>query len=168
MQIKCRNCGHTEETNLDLFVKIIGSAIPITGYWAWITYLFAGTGFAMGIVVAIIAGGTAMLAYKDEIVNWIINQNYKCVDCGVVNWKAVDVDTDNVKKGVKLASTNELTKATGKVVAKVSHEIATEMTKPKSAAQIQLEKDAEELENKREELVIAKALKELEAAIAEL
>jgi len=89
MQIKCRHCGHTEETDLDLIVKIIGSAMPVGGYWAWTAYLFAGTGFAMVIVVAIIAGGTAMLAYKDEIVDWIINKDYQCENCGAVDWEAI-------------------------------------------------------------------------------
>lgn len=56
MKIKCRNCNHSEETSLGLFVKIIGGAMPVGGYWAWVTYLFAGTGFAMGIVVAIYCG----------------------------------------------------------------------------------------------------------------
>ena len=89
MKIKCNNCGHIEETNLDFFIKVIGSAMPVGGYWAWTAYLFAGTGFAMVIVVAIIAGGTAMLAYKDEIVEWIINQDYKCKKCGSVEWEAI-------------------------------------------------------------------------------
>ena len=90
MKIKCKNCGHTEETDLDLIVKIIGSAMPVGGYWAWTAYLFAGTGFAMVIVVAIIAGGTAMLVYKDEIVDWIINKDYKCESCGAINWEAIE------------------------------------------------------------------------------
>lgn len=58
-------------------------------YWAWTAYLFAGTGFAMVIVVAIIAGGTAMLAYKDEIVDWIINKDYQCENCGAIYWEAI-------------------------------------------------------------------------------
>jgi len=89
MKIKCRNCGHTEETNLDLIVKIIGSSLPMGGYWAWTAYVFAGTGFAMAIVVAIIAGGTAMLVYKDEIVDWIIKKGYKCENCGATNWEPI-------------------------------------------------------------------------------
>ena len=89
MKIKCRNCGYTEETNLDLIVKIIGSVMPVGGYWAWTAYIFAGTGFAMVIVVAIIAGGTAMLVYKDEIVDWIIHKDYKCEKCNVVDWEAL-------------------------------------------------------------------------------
>ena len=87
MDIKCRKCGHTEETNLGLFVQIIGGAMPVGGFWAWVTYLFAGTGFALPIVIAIITGGTAILVYKDQIVKWIINRGFKCSECGSVDWK---------------------------------------------------------------------------------
>ena len=88
MKIKCTNCNYTEKTDKDFFVKLIGGAMPIGGFWAWTTYLFAGTGFAMVIVVAIIGGGVAMLVFKDEIVEWIINNDYKCPECGAVDWKA--------------------------------------------------------------------------------
>jgi hypothetical protein len=88
MKIECRKCGHAEETSLGLFVKIIGGAMPIGGFWAWTAYLFAGTGFALPIVIAIIAGGTAMLVFKDQIVRWVINRGYKCPKCGAVNWQA--------------------------------------------------------------------------------
>jgi len=88
MKIKCTSCGHVETTDKDFFVKLIGGAMPVGGFWAWTTYLFAGTGFAMAIVLAIIGGGVAMLIYKDEIVEWIINNDYKCPDCGQVEWKA--------------------------------------------------------------------------------
>ena len=88
MKIKCTNCGHTEKTDKDFFVKLIGGAMPVGGFWAWTTYLFAGTGFAMAIVIAIIGGGVAMLIFKDEIVEWIINNDYKCPKCGQVEWKA--------------------------------------------------------------------------------
>ena len=90
MKIRCKNCGHEEETNVDFFVKVIGAAMPVGGYWAWTAYLFAGTGFAMGIVIAIIAGGTAILAYKDEIVQWVVDRGYKCEVCGLSDWTAVD------------------------------------------------------------------------------
>jgi predicted nucleic acid-binding Zn-ribbon protein len=92
MKIKCINCGHVEKTDKDFFVKLIGGAMPVGGFWAWTTYLFAGTGFAMAIVVAIIGGGVAMLIFKDEIVEWIINNDYKCPKCNVVEWKAVSED----------------------------------------------------------------------------
>lgn len=90
MKIKCTNCGYAEETDKDFFVKLIGGAMPVGGFWAWTTYLFAGTGFAMAIVIAIIGGGVAMLIFKDEIVEWIINNDYKCPNCGQVQWKAYD------------------------------------------------------------------------------
>lgn len=90
MKIRCKKpgCGHVEETNLGLFIKILGGALPMGGFQAWRCYLFAGTGFALPIVAAIIAGGTALLLFKDEIVTWIINQGYKCPCCGDVDWEA--------------------------------------------------------------------------------
>lgn len=97
MKIKCTNCGYIEETDKDFFVKLIGGAMPAGGFWAWTTYLFAGTGFAMAIVVAIIGGGVAMLIFKDEIVEWIINKDYKCPKCGHVKWKACDTDKEELK-----------------------------------------------------------------------
>ena len=86
MKIKCRKCGHSEETSLGFFVKLIGGAMPIGGFWAWVTYLFAGTGFALPIVIAIITGGTAMLVFKDQIVRWIVSKGYKCPKCGNPSW----------------------------------------------------------------------------------
>ena len=88
MYIKCKKCGYKEKTTKDLFVKIIGGAMPLGGYWAWVTYLFAGTGFAMAIVVAIISGGVAMLMFKDEIIEWITDMGYNCPECGANDWKA--------------------------------------------------------------------------------
>jgi ribosomal protein S27AE len=88
MKIKCGKCGHIEETSLSFFVKIIGGALPFGGYWAWVTYLFAGTGFAMPIVIAIMAGGVTMLAFKDKIVEWIVNRGHKCPKCDAVQWEA--------------------------------------------------------------------------------
>lgn len=87
MKIKCENCGHEETANVDLFVKIIGGSMPLGGFWAWTAYLFAGTGFALEIVIAIIAGGVAMLVFKDEIVKWIVNRGYTCQQCHATNWK---------------------------------------------------------------------------------
>jgi hypothetical protein len=87
MEIKCRKCGHTEQTTIDLFVKIIGGAMPIGGFWAWVAYFFAGTGFALEIVVAIITGGVALLVFRDEIVQWIVNRGYKCQNCEAIDWE---------------------------------------------------------------------------------
>ena len=44
----------------------------------------------MAIVIAIIGGGIAMLIFKDEIVEWIISKDFKCPECGQVEWKAED------------------------------------------------------------------------------
>lgn len=88
MKIKCKNCGHQETADKELFVKIIGGAMPIGGFWAWRTYLFAGTGFALQIVFAIIVGGVAILVFKDEIVSWLVNKNYKCPKCNAVDWES--------------------------------------------------------------------------------
>jgi hypothetical protein len=110
MKIKCINCEHVETTDKDFFVKLIGGAMPVGGFWAWTTYLFAGTGFAMVIVVAIIGGGVAMLIFKDEIVEWIINKDYKCPECGQLKWKADDgseVDVAAITENCNVV--NELT-----------------------------------------------------------
>ena len=87
MQLKCAHCGYIEETTMDLFIKIIGSAMPIGGYFAWVTYFFAGTGFAMPIVIAIIGGGTGLLVFKEEIIKWLINKGHKCPKCASTDWK---------------------------------------------------------------------------------
>lgn len=87
MKVKCKNCGHTEETSADFFVKIIGGAAPIGGFWAWVTYFFAGTGFAFAICAAMVVGGVVLLAFKDEIVEWI-SENYPCPKCGNKSWQA--------------------------------------------------------------------------------
>jgi hypothetical protein len=88
MDIRCGSCGHSEKTNVEFFVKIIGASMPIGGFAAWVTYIFAGTGLAMPIVIAIVLGGTAILAFKDQIVKWIIDRGYKCSECGGSDWKA--------------------------------------------------------------------------------
>ena len=86
MKIRCRSCGHSEKPTLELFVKLIGGALPIGGFWAWVSYLLAGTGFALPIVIAMISGGTAMLVFKDQIVLWLSNRRYACPKCGKVDW----------------------------------------------------------------------------------
>lgn len=94
MKIKCLDCGHSEEVTLDLFVKIIGGATAGFGFWAWVTYLFAGTGFAMAICIAIIAGGAAMLAYKNEIIDWLVNKGFACKVCGGQKWAALSPEME--------------------------------------------------------------------------
>lgn len=82
MYIKCKKCGHKVETSVSFFVKLIGGALPVSGFWAWVTYFFAGTGLALPICIAMVTGGVAILAFKDEIINFIIKQGYKCEKCG--------------------------------------------------------------------------------------
>jgi hypothetical protein len=89
LRIRCLDCEFSEEVNLDFFVKVLGGATAGFGFWAWTSFLFAGTGFAMAICIAIIAGGAAMLTYKDEIIDWIANEGYECDSCGKKNWTAV-------------------------------------------------------------------------------
>jgi zinc transporter ZupT len=86
MKIRCNGCGYSEKATVELFVNIIGGALPIGGFWAWVTYFLAGTELALPIVIAMIAGGTAILVFKDDIVQWIVNAGYACPSCGVVNW----------------------------------------------------------------------------------
>ncbi len=88
MKIRCRNCNHTENTSLELYVKIIGGAMPIGGFGAWVSYLLAGTGLALPIVIAMIVGGTGILVFKDQIVTWLSNRGYKCPNCGKCDWEA--------------------------------------------------------------------------------
>lgn len=88
MIIKCRTCGNTEQVNKEWFLKILGGGLVGTGFWAWVTYLMAGTGFAMAICVAIITGGAAILAYREKIMQWISNRNYRCPNCGSLNWES--------------------------------------------------------------------------------
>lgn len=94
MRIKCLDCGHSEEVSLDLFVKIIGGATAGFGFWAWVSFLFAGTGFAMAICIAIIAGGAAMLAYKNEIIDWLVNKGFACKRCGGQKWAALSPEME--------------------------------------------------------------------------
>ena len=58
------------------------------GFWAWVTYILAGTGLALEIVIALIVGGVGILVFKDEIVQWLVNRGYKCPKCGSVAWEA--------------------------------------------------------------------------------
>jgi len=88
MKIRCIKCGLSKKVTVELFVKIIGGAMPIGGFWAWVTYFLAGTGLALPIVISLITGGVAILVFKDEIVQWIVNRGYKCPECGSVKWVA--------------------------------------------------------------------------------
>lgn len=107
MRIKCLDCGHSEEVTLDLFVKIIGGATAGFGFWAWVSFLFAGTGFAMTICIAIIGGGAAMLAYKNEIIDWLIKKGFACKGCGGQKWAALTPEMER-EMNAKDAKIDEL------------------------------------------------------------
>lgn len=63
------------------------------GFWAWVTYFFAGTRFALPICIAIVTGGVAML------VAWI-SKKYDCPVCKNNQWIAID---DEAVEKLKLA-----------------------------------------------------------------
>jgi hypothetical protein len=89
MEIMCKSCRHSETTNTDFWVKVIGAAAPVGGFWAWVTFFFAGTGLALPICIAMVFGGVGMLAYKDEIVKWVTEEGYNCPKCGAKSWELV-------------------------------------------------------------------------------
>lgn len=88
MVIKCNKCGHKEQTSTQFFVKLIGGALPVGGFWAWVAYFFAGTGLALPICIAMVSGGVAILVFKDEIVKFIISSGYVCSECNSSEWVA--------------------------------------------------------------------------------
>lgn len=84
--IECMDCGYKEEANKELFFRLLGGGFVGGGSWAWVSYLFAGTGFAFAICAAIVAGGVALLAFSGEITAWIAKK-YDCPKCGKRNWR---------------------------------------------------------------------------------
>ena len=61
MKIRCRSCSHSETLNKELIVTLLGGAVAGFGFWAWVSFLFAGTGFAMPICIALVVGGPALV-----------------------------------------------------------------------------------------------------------
>ncbi len=58
-----------------------------SGFTRWrllclVEYLLAGTGFALPLCIAIITRGVAILAFQDEIIEWLADKGYKCEKCG--------------------------------------------------------------------------------------
>jgi hypothetical protein len=86
--IQCKSCNYKEKVNKRFFIKVIGGGFVGGGFWAWVAYFFAGTGFALPICVAIVVGGVAMLAFSDEITKWIV-ERYDCPSCKKREWRLV-------------------------------------------------------------------------------
>lgn len=38
MKIECKKCGNQQEVNAKFIVTLIGAAMPIGGFWAWVTF----------------------------------------------------------------------------------------------------------------------------------
>lgn len=85
MQIKCKRCGHRGTINKHFFVKALGGAVAGFGFWAWVAFIFAGTGFALVICVAIVTGGVAIAAFSNEITEWA-SKNFACPGCNSKAW----------------------------------------------------------------------------------
>lgn len=88
VNIECKNCSFKEEANKIFFLKVLGGGFVGGGFWAWVTYFFAGTGFAFVICVAIVTGGVALLAFSDDITQWL-SKRYNCPSCNENLWKLV-------------------------------------------------------------------------------
>ena len=92
MKIRCKNCGYEEEVNKRLFLKVIvkvtGATLTGSGYFAWVFYIFAGTGFAFEICTAIVLGGIAMLVFSEQITNFFCKK-YSCPKCEKRDWESI-------------------------------------------------------------------------------
>ncbi|HDY7911382.1 TPA: hypothetical protein RQK42_000506 [Vibrio vulnificus] len=86
--IECKSCNFKEEANKAFFLKVLGASFVGGGFWAWVTFFFAGTGFALAICIAIVTGGVALLAFSDEITQWV-SERYDCPKCGKRHWQLV-------------------------------------------------------------------------------
>ncbi len=162
MYIQCKNCNHYEKTDKSFFVKIIGGVTASMGYWAWVAYFFAGTGFAMPICIAIMAGGGAMLAFSDKIIPWI-SKNYNCPKCNNNEWEAIDdeavekielLNAQNAKYKLEIKNlSNELMQRKNELQEYIKKQIKIDNNNVKNSEYIKrLESDVdflmEELENK--------------------
>lgn len=108
MKIQCNHCGHLETVNKSFIIDLFGLAMPAAGAYAWVTYLFAGTGFAMPICAAIVIGGPILLRFKNEILEAVVNKGYCCPTCNEKDWAAVSNRTKLIKKNhVTQVSENE-------------------------------------------------------------
>lgn len=88
MKIRCKKCSYQEKVNVNLFLKAMGVSSVCFGGYAWLAYRFAGTGFALQIVIAIIAGGVITAAFSDQITKFF-KKKYSCPKCGSKNWEGI-------------------------------------------------------------------------------
>ena len=92
MYAKCANCGYSEEVNkyfiLNVLGKTAGAILAGGGFWAWVSFFFAGTGLALPICIALVAGGIAVAAFSSEIAEWL-STRYTCPSCGAKKWDIV-------------------------------------------------------------------------------
>lgn len=88
MYIVCKKCGYKETLNKRFILKVIGGTVTGFGFWAWVTYFFAGTGLALPICIALVIGGAAIAAFSNEIASWV-SSKYDCPKCNSRNWKVV-------------------------------------------------------------------------------
>ncbi|WP_319764056.1 hypothetical protein [Maridesulfovibrio sp.] len=86
--VECKECGHKEEANKQFFLKVIGGTFVGGGFWAWVSYFFAGTGFALYICIAIVTGGVALMMFADAITKWLA-ERYDCPSCGKRSWRLI-------------------------------------------------------------------------------
>ncbi|WP_045382821.1 hypothetical protein [Vibrio campbellii] len=86
--VECTKCKHKEEANKSFFLKVLGGTFVGGGFWAWVTFFFAGTGFALAICIAIVTGGVALLAFSDEITKWL-SERYECPSCNEKSWRLI-------------------------------------------------------------------------------
>ena len=111
MKIRCRSCGHSETLNKELIVTLLGGAVAGFGFWAWVSFLFAGTGFAMPLCIALVVGGPALvIKYGDEIVEWLAKQGYECKKCGAKDWMPLSEEANQKldEKSVQKSTINSL------------------------------------------------------------
>lgn len=105
LYIQCQNCGHKEKIDKGFFLKVLGGAVGSFGVFGWVTFLFAGTGLAMPICIAIVSGGAALLAFGEEIAEWV-STKYDCPSCGSRNWTTVTNDEVYLKRENSLRKAN--------------------------------------------------------------
>ncbi|WP_293738668.1 hypothetical protein [uncultured Parasutterella sp.] len=95
--IKCKNCGHEEELTRGALRKFItGSAGAIMGgKAAYASYLFAGSGIASPLCIAIDVGGVC-LALLPGLRN-LLARIKPCPECGFKDWEVYTVDGKSKK-----------------------------------------------------------------------